>query len=472
MGNMPVTTTMGMDARLKASDGEAFKARVRGQVLGPSDAGYDTARKVWNGMIDKHPTLIARCTGVADVLEAVRFAREHQLLVAVRGGGHNFAGYATCDGGLVIDLSPMKGIQVNPTQRTARAQAGVTWGELDRETQAFDLAVTGGTDPTTGIAGLTLGGGIGWLQGRYGLTCDNLLSADVVTAEGQFLTASAAAHPDLFWGLRGGSGNFGIVTAFEYRLHPVGPLLGGMVLHPFAKAAEVLRFYREYTTEAPDELTAAAGVLTAQDGHLMVGILASYCGPLAEGERVLKPLRAFGPPVHDDIRPMTYEEIQKLLYVFEASVHSYLKAGFLQGLTEEAIATIVAHCATKSSPMSAVALLPINGAAARVAPTETAFVHRQHHYHLFIISQWREPAESDRHLHWTREFWAAMQPFAGRGVYVNELGYDEGEDRFRAAYGANYDRLVRLKNTYDPTNVFRLNPNIKPTAAPGESVRA
>ena len=440
-----------------------FKAHVRGTVLCPGDADYETGRKVWTAMIDKRPALIVRCTGVADVMAAVNFAREHQLRVAVRGGAHNFAGYATCDGGIVIDLSPLQGIHVDSQRRTARAQGGVTWGAFDHETQAFGLATTGGTDPRTGIAGLTLGGGMGWLHGKYGLTCDNLLSVDVVTAEGEFLTASATEHPDLFWGLRGGSGNFGIVTSFEYQLHPVGSLLGGMVLHPFAKAREVLRFYRDFTSEAPDELTAAAGVLTGQDGHLMVGIVASYCGSLLEGERVLKPLRSFGPPVHDAIRPMTYQEVQQLLYVFEANVQSYLKAGFLQGLTEGAIGTLVAHSATKTSPMSAVALLPINGVAARVAPDATAFVHRQQHYHLFLISQWRDPAESERHIRWTREFWAAMQPFAAAGVYANELDHDEGEERFRAAYGANYDRLVRLKNRYDPTNVFRLNPNIRPT---------
>src|SRR5919204_5134621 len=296
MGDLPVTTSKGAGARLKAADVAAFKASLRGALLGPDDAGYEEARKVWNGMIDRHPALIVRCTGVADVLTAVRFARVHDLLVAVRGGGHNFAGYATCDGGLVIDLSPMKGIRVDPARRTVQAQGGVLWGELDRETQAFDLATTGGTDPTTGIAGLTLGGGLGWLQGKYGLTCDNLLSADVVTADGQCLTASAAEHADLFWGLRGGSGNFGIVTSFEYQLHPVGPMLGGMLLYPFARAKDVLRFYRDYTSTAPDELSAAAGVLTDPDGNLAAAILVSYCGSPEEGERVLQPLRSFGPP--------------------------------------------------------------------------------------------------------------------------------------------------------------------------------
>ncbi len=442
---------------------DGFKTSFRGDLIRPNDPSYETARKVWNGMIDKHPAMIVRCTGVADVINAVNFARENNLLVAVRCGGHNIAGHATCDGGIVIDLSQMKGIRVDPVSRTVRAQGGVTWGEFDRETQAFGLATTGGTDPTTGIAGLTLGGGLGWLQGKYGLTCDNLLSADMVTAEGQFLTASAQGHSDLFWGLRGGSGNFGIVTSFEYQLHSVGPMLGGMVVHPFAKAKEVLRFYRDYTSEAPDELSAAAGFLTAPDGSLAAAILVSYCGSLEEGERVLKPLRSFGPPVQDHIRPMAYADIQALLYVFQAGLQNYWKADFLSGLTEEAIETIVTNAETKTSPMSAVALFPINGAASRVDPGETAFAHRKHHYQLFIISQWQDPAESDRHIRWTREFWAAVHRFVGGGVYINELGQDDGEDRVRAGYGSNYDRLAALKNTYDPTNFFRLNPNIKPT---------
>jgi FAD/FMN-containing dehydrogenase len=466
MADQHIITTMGTALKasiLKESTLQDFKASLRGALLRPGDDGYADARKVWNGMIDKHPALIVRCTGVADVLSAVRFARSHNLLVAVRGGGHNIAGHATCDGGLVIDLSLMKGVQVDPVRRTVRAQGGVTWGEFDHETQAFGLATTGGTDPTTGIAGLTLGGGLGWLQGKYGLTCDNLVSADVVTAEGQFLRASAVKHPDLFWGLRGGSGNFGLVTSFEYQLHPVGPLLGGMVVYPFAKAKDVLRFYRDYTRTAPDELSAAAGVLTGPDGNLAAAILVSYCGPLEAGERILKPLRDFGPPVQDAIRPMTYADVQAMLYVFQADIQNYWKADFLQGLTEETIETIISYAAAKTSPMSAVALFPVNGAASRVGQSETAFVHRKHHYQLFIISQWLDPAESDKHIQWTREFWQATHQFAGGGVYVNELGHDDGEDRIRAAYGANYNRLVALKNTYDPTNFFRLNPNIKPT---------
>ena len=466
MPDLHVITTMGAglkDAVLQASIIDDFKAGLRGALLCPDDVGYEEARKVWNGMIDRHPAMIVRCTGVADVLTAVRFARAHNLLVAVRGGGHNVAGHATCDGGLVIDLSPMKGIWVDPTRRTVRAQSGVTWGELDRETQVFGLATTGGTDPTTGIAGLTLGGGLGWLQGKYGLTCDNLVSADVVTANGQCLRASATEHTDLFWGLRGGCGNFGIVTAFEYQLHPVGQMLGGMLLYPFAQAKDVLRFYRDYTSAAPDEFSAAAGVITDPDGNLAAAILVSYCGPVEEGENVLQPLRSFGPPAQDLIRPMTYADIQNLLYVFQAGIQNYWKVDFLQGLTEEALDTIVTYAATKTSPMTAVALFPLNGVASRVGQQETAFPHRTHPHQLFIVSQWQDPAESDKHIHWTREFWQAMHRFAGVGVYVNELGLDDGDDRVRSAYGANYERLVALKNTYDPTNFFRLNPNIRPT---------
>src|SRR5215468_7245305 len=288
MPDLHVITTMGAglkDAVLQASIIDDFKAGLRGALLCPDDAGYEDARKVWNGMIDRHPAMIVRCTGVADVLTAVRFARAHNLLVAVRGGGHNVAGHATCDGGLVIDLSQMKGIWVDPARRMVRAQSGVTWGELDRETQAFGLATTGGTDPTTGIAGLTLGGGLGWLQGKYGLTCDNLLSADVVTADGRFLTVSATEHADLFWGLRGGGGNFGVVTSFEYQLHPVGPVLAGMVLYPFTKAREALTFYRDFATAIPDEVNTVGALLTSPDGVPVVAIGVCYTGDLGAGEQ-------------------------------------------------------------------------------------------------------------------------------------------------------------------------------------------
>src|SRR5438128_6995507 len=294
MTDLRVITTEGADAILEEAAVQGFADSLRGSLLRPGDGGFDEARKVWNGMIDRRPALIARCAGAADVISAVRFARTHGLLVSVRGGGHNITGNAVCEGGLMIDLSPMKSVRVDPVRRTARAEAGLTWGEYNRETQAFGLASTGGVVSTTGIAGLTLGGGLGWLMGKHGLSCDNLLSADLVTADGQFLTASADQHPDLFWGLRGGGGNFGVVTSFEYRVHPVDAVLAGMVLHPMAKAREVLRFYREYARTCPDELTAFAAMMTSPEGDPVVAIVVGYIGPLAEGEPLVAPVRKFG----------------------------------------------------------------------------------------------------------------------------------------------------------------------------------
>jgi len=443
---------------------QAFKAGLRGELLSPTDASFDAARRVWNAMIDKTPALIVRCAGVADVISAVNFARDHDLLLAVRGGGHNVAGKAVCDGGLVIDLSQMKSIRIDPARRTARAEPGLTWGEFDRETQVFGLATTGGAVSTTGIAGLTLGGGVGWLMGQYGLTCDNLLSADIVTADGQLLTASATEHPDLFWALRGGSGNFGVVTSFEYQLHPVGPVLAGMLLHPLAGAREVLRFYREFTATAPDELTAYASLLTAPDGVPMVAIILCYCGPLAEGEQIVEPLRRFGPPVADLLRPMAYVEIQSMLdAAFPPGLQSYWKANQMDDLSDAAIDAIVAHAATVTSPMTAILIEHHHGAMSRVDPNATAFAHRRAPYDFIIFSVWPDPAENDRNIRWTREFWQAMRPFFADGVYVNALSDDEGADRVRAAYGANYERLVALKSQYDPANFFRVNQNIAPS---------
>jgi FAD/FMN-containing dehydrogenase len=310
MADLPMTTTTGSHTVIDSTTVETFKTSLRGDLFRAADAGYDEARKVWNGMIDKRPGLIARCAGVADVISAVEFARTHRLLVSVRGGGHNIPGNAVCDGGLMIDLACMRSVRVDPLRRTGRVEGGVTWGEFDRETQAFGLATTGGSVLDTGIAGLTLGGGLGWLAGKCGLTCDNLLSADVVTADGKMLVASAGEHPDLFWGLRGGGGNFGIVTSFEYQLHPVGSVLAGMLLYPFAKAKEALAFYRDFAKSIPDEVNTMGGLLTSPDGDLMAVIAVCYNGGLDVGERVLRPLRQFGPPVADQIRPMAYREVQ------------------------------------------------------------------------------------------------------------------------------------------------------------------
>jgi len=465
MVDLRVTTPTGGDSVLNEATVEEFKKSLRGRLLLPSDSGYDQAREVWNGNIDRRPALIARCAGVADVIDSVNFARDHNLLVSVRGGGHNVAGLAVCNGGLMIDLSQMKSVLVDPVKHAARAEPGVTWGEFDHETQAFGLATTGGIVNDTGIAGLTLGGGLGWLAGKYGATCDNLLSADVVTADGKFLRASATENSDLYWGLRGGSGNFGVVTSFEYRLHSVGQMLAGLVLHPKDKASEVFRFYRDFLAKAPDELMAASAILTLPDGVPVAAIAVCYSGSIAEGERVIGPLRTFGPPIADTIGPVSYRQVQSMLdaSVFPWGSQNYWKTGFINELSDEAIDTVVAHSQEIPSPRSIVLFFPVHGAAARTGRDETAFAHRQPSHQLGIYSLWLDPAESDTNIQWTREFWNAVRPFYSGGVYVNELSYDEVQDRIRDAYGKNYDRLVELKNKYDPTNLFRLNQNIQPT---------
>jgi FAD/FMN-containing dehydrogenase len=453
---------------------EEFRASLRGALVGPGDDGYETARRVWNGMFDKRPRLIARCTGVADVISAVQFARSQNLLVAVRGGGHSFPGLSTCDDGLVIDLSPMKGIRVDPQARTARAQPGVTWGEFDRETAAFGLATTGGLVSTTGIAGFTLGGGIGWLMRPYGLTCDNLISADVVTADGRVVTASATENADLFWALRGGGGNFGIVTSFEYRLHPVSMILGGVLFYPAAQAREVLRNYRQFVETAPDQLTTMAAFLTAPpapfipahlQGTPMVGIVVCYAGPIEEGEAAVRSLRAFGPPAVDVVGPMPYTVLQTL---FDAGApHGllyYSRSDFLPALSDGAIDTLMAQAAAMASPLSAIHLHHMGGAMSRVPAGETAFSNRGAPFTLNTIAAWGDPGESASHMQWVRDLSAAIKPHTTGAVYVNFLG-DEGEERVRAAYGAStYDRLAAAKHAYDPTNLFRLNQNIKPMA--------
>ena len=464
MAGLHVITTDGADTTIDDAALEAFKTGLRGELLRPGDPGYDDARKVWNGMIDKRPALIARCAGVADVIAAVNCARSNNLLVSVRGGGHNITGNAVCNGGLMIDLSRMKSVRVDPAKRTARAEAGLTWGEYNRETQAFGLASTGGVVSTTGIAGLTLGGGLGWLMGKHGLSCDNLLSADMVTADGQFLTASASEHSDLFWGLRGGGGNFGVVTSFEYRLHPVDSVLAGMVLHPMANAKDVLRFYREYARSAPDELTAFAALMTSPEGAPVVAIIVGYIGPMAEGERLVAPVRKFGSPIVDTIGPMSYVQLNTM---FDAAfpyggVQRYWKSSFLKHLGDDVLDILVTRAATMPSPMSMVGFFHVHGAASRVKPNETAFGLRDDQWDYDVISQWLNPGESAHHIQWTREFWTAVEPFATGEVYVNHLDAEEGT-RIRAAYSDNYERLVALKNKYDPTNLFRLNQNIKPS---------
>ena len=457
-----------------ATDLERLHDSIHGLVIGPDHEGYDEARSIWNGAIDRRPACIARCTGVADVVAAVRFARERELPVAVRSGGHGVGGHAICDGGLVIDLSPMQGIRVDPAGRTARAEAGVLWGKLDRETQLHGLATVGGIVTHTGIAGLTLGGGIGWLMRKHGATVDNLVSVDLVTAEGELLTASEDQNPDLFWGLRGGGGNFGIVTSFEYRLHPVGPIvLAGPIFHRLEDAREVLRFYREFIAAAPDELTTIFDLSVApplpflpEDVHgnpiVMVG--ACYAGAPEDGIEAVRPLKGFGTPIVDLLEPKPYAALQSM---FDPLVphgwHRYWKSVELPPLTDDAIDTLVEHAFAVTSPKSYCIVFQLGGALARVGEDETAFSQRDAAHNVNINAVWTEDdVAGERHVAWARDFYSAMQPHARERVYVNFLG-DEGAHRVRQAYGVRqYERLAELKRTYDPTNFFRLNQNIEP----------
>ncbi len=448
---------------------EEFRAGLRGQLVSPGDGGYEAARKVWNGLIDRHPAIIVRCADESDVVSAVNYARANHLLVAVRGGGHNVAGFATCDGGIVIDISALKGIEVDVAART------VTWGEFDEATQADGLATTGGLVTTTGIAGFTLGGGFGWLVRKHGLTVDNLLSVEMVLANGECVTASSTENADLFWGVRGGGGNFGIVTSFKYRLHPVGPsVYSGAIFHPAAKAKQLLRFYREWAPAPPDELSTMVGFLTAPPepfvpkdlvGTPMVAIALCYDGEMPEGEQVVKPLRDFVPPAIDLVGPVPYTALQG---IFDAGVpkgiHAYWKSEYLRVLSDDALDALIEHVSRMRSlsPYSAVHIHHWEGAVKRTDPDATAFAHRDAPYVLNILGLWTARDDADKHTGWAREFSRAIQSFATGQVYLNFLG-DEGEDRIRRAYGAEkYARPVALKKRYDPDNVFRLNQNIKP----------
>jgi len=454
----------GAAGALKPERIDAFGRALRGALIRASDVGYDAARRVWNGNVDRRPALIARCTGVADVQCAVNFARDHGLALSVRGGGHSAPGYGTNDGGLVLDMSCMKGIRVDPANRTARAEGGVLWRELDHETQAFGLATTGGTVSNTGIAGLTLGGGIGWLSGKHGLTADNLLSADVVTAAGQFRHASAMDNPDLFWALRGGGGNFGVVTSFEYQLHPVDLVLGGMVLYPLDQARDVLRFYREFCPTLPDEGEANCGLLTAPQGMPVIALLLGYNGPIAEGEKVLAPARAFGKPIADMVAPMTYGARQSLLDEPNAvhGLHRYWRSTFADRISDGLIDLLVEGAAQFTSPLSALLLFYMHGVCTRVAPNATAFAARKAQWDFDAIGCWTDGATSARHIAWVRELSARLEPHMSPSAYVNHISDDDRPEVVRASFGGNYTRLRQLKSVYDPGNLFRINANIPP----------
>jgi FAD/FMN-containing dehydrogenase len=437
-----------------------------GQLLQPGEAGYDEARRVHNGLVDKRPTLIACCRGVADVVDAVKLGRDLGLEVAVRGGGHNVAGRATVDSGLMIDLAPMKGVHVDPSRKTVRAQGGVTWAELNRETQLHGLAVTGGVVSTTGIAGLTLGGGLGWLMSKYGLALDNLLSVDLVLADGRTVTASNEDNADLFWAVRGGGGNFGIASSFEYQLHPVGPTItGGVVAYPITRAREALRFFRDYTASLPDELAVVAALLHAPDGSgaKLAAMVTCHCGPLASGEQAMRPLKAFGPPVLDVLGPMPYCQLNAMLDDgYPKGALNHWKSSFLAQLSDGAIDIMVESFARCPDPMSKLIIEHLHGAATRVGVSDTAFPVRTSGYNFLVLGQWAEPAISDRCIAWARRTYTDMAPFFATARYVNYLDEDDVGDPVATAYGPNYRRLQQLKTKYDPNNFFHMNQNIRP----------
>ena len=446
---------------------------LRGSLLQPSDPDYEDARKVFNAMIDRRPALIARCAGVADAIAAVRFARANDLPVSVRGGGHNVTGSAVCNGGLVIDLSGMKGLRIDPVARTIRAEPGLTWGEVNQDLQTFGLAAAGGYVSTTGVPGLTLGGGLGWLVRKHGLACDNLRSADVVTADGELVHASATENGDLFWGLRGGGGNFGIVTSFEFDVHQAGIVLGGLVIHPLAGAREVLQFWRGFARSSPEELTSGALLLTAPaapfippeaHGAPIVAIYAVYAGSLDAGEEALRPLREFGPPVADLIQPMPYSAVQTMADVlWPPNSLNYWKSGFLGELADGAINALVQLFATAPSPLDSVVVEHNgDGAMSRIGPDETAFSQRAWPFNLLVTALWTDSEETEANVGWARRIFEAAGPYTADAAYLNYVG-DEGAGFVRTAYGErSYERLVALKNRYDPTNFFRFNQNISP----------
>jgi hypothetical protein len=448
-----------------ASTLDGLAADLRGRLVRPVDPDYDTTRAVFNGMINRRPSAVVVCAGPSDVARGIAFAREHDLVLSVRGGGHSVAGNAVCDGGIMLDLSGMNGIRVDPQNRTARAEPGVTLGELDHETQAWGLATPLGVVSMTGVAGLTLGGGLGWLNGAYGLACDNLLAADVVTADGRLVTASDEANADLYWGIRGGGGNFGVVTSFEYRLHPVSTVLAGGLTYPLAEAPDVLRFYDEFLKAAPDELSTAASLAVGPSGQPLVSIAVCFCGPLDIGAQVMEPLRNFRSPIDDTVQPTPYRMVQAASDAgFPFGQLHYWRSGFLRDLTDEAIQTMIRFVEQMPSPATGVGLQHMHGAASRIPSAATAFAHRAAQFDFLVLSQWPDPTDTAPNIEWTRAFFAAMRPHLENGVYVNNLG-DEGDNRVHAAYGANYERLAALKAKYDPTNVFRMNHNIEPAVA-------
>jgi FAD binding domain-containing protein/berberine-like enzyme len=443
-------------------DLQSFQSEFHGQLIAPEDTGYDAARKIWNASVDRRPKLIARCAGVADVVDAVRFGRTNSLLTAIRGGGHNVGGRALCDDGLVIDLSGMRSVHVNSADSTVRVEGGATLGDLDRETHLFGLAVPCGTVPKTGIGGLTLGGGVGWLVRKYGMSIDNLLSCQVVTADGRVLTASDSQNEDLFWALRGGGGNFGVVTSFEFQAHPVDIVLGGLLLYPRDAALDVIRHFRDFIEAAPEELTAYVALLHGADGTPLAGVIPCYCGEVAEGERVLRPLRSFGRPILDAIQAMPFPAMQSLLGPsFPDGNHNYWKSALQRNLSDDAIAATVEHANRMTSPLSAVVVEYYGGAASRVPCDSTAYPHRDLPWDILFIAQWTDAAETTAQRDWARSGEECLRPFSANAHLLSALDI-ESEQVIHTAFGSNLPRLVAIKQKYDTTNFFRVNQNIRP----------
>jgi FAD/FMN-containing dehydrogenase len=441
-------------------DIKPFRSSFQGEVFEPADAGYNEARQIWNASISKHPKVIARCSGVADVIAAVHFGRANNLVTAIRGGGHNVGGRALCDDGLVIDLSRMRSVFVDDKTRTVRVQGGATLGDMDRETHVFGLAVPCGIVSKTGIGGLTLGGGVGWLIRKYGMSIDNLLSAQIVTADGKVLTASASEYDDLFWALRGGGGNFGVVTSFEFQAHPVAAVLGGLLLYPRSMGVDVIRNFRDYMASAPDELTAYAALLHGPDGSPLVGVIPCYCGNVADGERVLEPLRKFGSPILDGIQVMPFPAMQSLLAPsFPDGNCNYWKSTLQRELSDDAISAIVEHANQFRSPLSFVVLEYYGGAAGRVSNEATAFPHRNLPWDILFLAQWTDPAQTNMHREWARSGEEMLRPFSQNAHLLSVLDI-EAEDVVKTAFGPNLPRLAAIKKKYDPTNFFRVNQNI------------
>jgi len=464
-----------MTTEIKLDDAKVqeFRSSLRGELLGKGDAGYEAARKVYNGMIDRRPALIARCVDVADVISSIHFARTQKLMLAVRGGGHNGPGLGVVDDGLVIDLSRMKGIRVDPAARTARVEGGCTWGDVDHATHAFGLATPSGFISTTGVGGLTLGGGIGYLARAHGLTIDNLLSVDMVLADGRFVKASASENEDLFWAVRGGGGNFGAVTSFEFRLHPISTVFGGPMIWPLERAADLMKFWREFIVAAPEDLNGWFAFITVPPGppfpekfHLqkMCALVWCYTGPMEKAAERFKPVRAFGPPAIDFVGPIPFPVLQSMFdALYPPGLQWYWKADFFRELNDRAVDLHLKYAAQLPTMHSTMHLYPISGAAHRPGAADTAFSFRDANFAEVIVGVDPDPANNDRMIDWARDYWRALHPHSAGGAYLNMV-MDEGEDTVKAGYRDNYARLAQIKAKYDPTNLFRMNQNIKPAS--------